>query len=76
MKELLSCIENTIEISAEEKRLVEELFKLKKIKKGDFFLEEGKICKQVGFIKKGIVRYYINDDGRERTYSFSKEGIL
>lgn len=29
--------------------------------------------KSVGFITKGIVRYYINDDGEEKTFAFSKE---
>src|SRR5205085_5415374 len=50
------------------------LFKSKSIKKNDFFLAEGQVCKQVGFIIKGLMRYYINDDGEDKTYAFAQEG--
>lgn len=53
--------------------IVASLFKEKSYKKGDFFLEEGRICKQVGFVAKGLMRYYINHDGEEKTYAFSRE---
>jgi CRP-like cAMP-binding protein len=36
-------------------------------------LAEGQICKQVGFVAKGLMRYYINHDGDEKTYAFSQE---
>lgn len=70
---LLLAIKKTIEISSPEEKIIQDLFKLKEYKKGDFFLKEGEVCKYVGFIKNGIVRYYINDDGEEKTYGFSKE---
>jgi len=53
--------------------IVTSLFKEKSYKKGDFFLEEGRICKHVGFVAKGLMRFYINHDGEEKTYGFSKE---
>ena len=53
--------------------MVTSLFKEKTYKKGDYFLTEGQICKQVGFISKGLMRYYINHDGEEKTYAFSQE---
>ncbi|MGZ3873032.1 MAG: Crp/Fnr family transcriptional regulator, partial [Mucilaginibacter sp.] len=46
---------------------------LKEIKKGDFFLADGQVCKHAGFIVKGLVRYYINHDGEEKTYEFGQE---
>ncbi|MBT2622671.1 MULTISPECIES: Crp/Fnr family transcriptional regulator [Chryseobacterium] len=70
---LLLAIQSTIKISSDEEEIIQDLFKLKEYKKGDFFLKEGEVCKYVGFIKNGIVRYYINDDGEEKTYGFSKE---
>lgn len=53
--------------------IVKSLFKEKNYKKGEFFLSEGQICNQVGFITKGLMRYYINHDGEEKTYAFSQE---
>lgn len=70
---LLDSIQNLITLSPAERDLVTSLFKEKIYKKGDFFLKEGQICKQVGFITKGLMRYYINHDGEEKTYAFSQE---
>ncbi|ASK32306.1 Crp/Fnr family transcriptional regulator [Chryseobacterium sp. T16E-39] len=70
---LISAIKNIIEISSDEEEIIKNLFTLKEYKKGEFFLKEGEVCKYVGFIRDGLVRYYINDDGEERTYGFSKE---
>lgn len=70
---LLSSIQNLIALSPPEIGIVTSLFKEKRYKKGDFFLEEGRICKQVGFVVKGLMRYYINHDGEEKTYAFSQE---
>ena len=52
---------------------VQQLFREVLLKKGDFFLHEGQVCRQVGFIVKGLLRYYINHDGEDKTYSFGKE---
>jgi CRP-like cAMP-binding protein len=70
---LFDSIQNIITLSQVEKDLVASLFKEKTYKKGDFFLSDGQICKHVGFIVKGLMRYYINHDGEEKTYSFSQE---
>ncbi|MBK1895616.1 Crp/Fnr family transcriptional regulator [Chryseobacterium paridis] len=70
---LITAIKQVIEISPDEEKIIHSLFTLKAYKKGEFFLKEGEVCKYVGFIEKGLVRYYINDDGEERTYGFSKE---
>lgn len=70
---LISSIAGTIKLSPEEVPIIQNLFKLKTFEKGSYFLREGEICKHVGFIKKGIVRYYINNDGEEKTYGFNKE---
>jgi CRP-like cAMP-binding protein len=66
-------IQSLISLSHEEKDIINSLFKEKTYKKGEFFLADGQICKQVGFITKGLMRYYINHDGEEKTYSFSQE---
>ena len=70
---LLENIQQLIKLSQSEKEIITSLFKEKIYKKGDFFLADGHICKQVGFIYKGLMRYYINHDGEEKTYAFSQE---
>jgi len=70
---LLYSIQNLITLSPAERDIVTSLFKEKFYKKGDFFLTEGQICRQVGFVAKGLIRYYINHDGEEKTYAFSQE---
>ena len=70
---LLNSIQNVIPLSPAEVDIVTSLFKQKRYKKGEYFLEEGRICKQVGFVAKGLLRYYINHDGQEKIYDFSQE---
>jgi CRP-like cAMP-binding protein len=70
---LLNSIQSLITLSPAEIDIVKSLFKERIYKKGDFFLEEGRICKQVGFVAKGLMRYYINHDGEEKIYDFSQE---
>jgi len=70
---LLNSIQNAITLSPAEVDIVTSLFKQKSYKKGEYFLEEGRICKQVGFVAKGLLRYYINHDGEEKIYDFSQE---
>jgi len=74
MKEqLIDGIKSFIRLESHETDLLEELFKERFIKKGDFFLGEGQVCKYAGFIVKGLMRYYINHDGEDRTYDFANE---
>ena len=54
--------------------LIESSFKLMKLNKGDFFLREGEINKQVGFLQKGLVRYFVHKEDEESTFEFTKEG--
>jgi CRP-like cAMP-binding protein len=70
---LLNNVQSLIRLSEQEKEIISTLFKEKTYKKGDFFLTEGQICKHVGFVAKGLMRYYINHDGEEKTYAFSQE---
>ena len=70
---LFNSIQNLIDLSPEDADLIVSLFKETSYKKGEFFLAEGQICKYAGFIKKGLIRYYINHDGEEKTYDFGQE---
>ena len=74
MQMLIDTIKQVIHISIEEEELLKQLFVKKKLKKGDHFLREGQVCRFVAMVGVGLVRYYINDDGKEGTYYFGREG--
>lgn len=61
----------------EEAEQISGNFILKNFSKGDFFAEEGKISKYLGFIEKGCFQYYINLDGEEKaTYSIGVNNLI
>lgn len=74
MQTLLNTIKSFIPLSPGEEQFVSSLFIEKKLEKGAYFVQEGKVCKHVGFIQKGLVRYFINKDGQELISEFGKEG--
>ncbi|MFT6002742.1 MAG: CRP-like cAMP-binding protein, partial [Flavobacteriales bacterium] len=44
----------------------------KKVEKGDFFIKEGKICKEVAFVISGLFRsFYYSSSEEEVTYCFT-----
>jgi CRP-like cAMP-binding protein len=55
---------------------VEPHLSLIKLKAGEHFLREGKICKQIAFIKEGLLRLYYINDGKEVTNCFCKEDTI
>ncbi|MBB2147763.1 Crp/Fnr family transcriptional regulator [Pedobacter gandavensis] len=62
--------------SAEINELV-KMMKPKKLQKGDFFIQEGKTCKEVAFINTGILRTFFRaETGVETTYCITFPGAL
>jgi CRP-like cAMP-binding protein len=74
METLISAIRQFIPLNEEETQVIEKLFQPKRLAEGEYFLEEGKICRHVGFIEKGLIRYYLNNEGQEKTIYFNQEG--
>jgi len=52
----------TLPLTSDEEALIIAAFKPKKLRKKQYFLEEGNVCKYVGFIVKGAMRQYSVDD--------------
>ncbi|WP_183564285.1 Crp/Fnr family transcriptional regulator [Mucilaginibacter sp. SP1R1] len=73
MELLIKAIKQLIAITTEEEAIVKGLFTELNLQSGEYLLEEGKVCRHVAFINKGLVRYFINDDGEERTMFFNRE---
>lgn len=69
---LRETIKSTISISDVDLDYTLSLFKFLALNKDDHFLEIGKRCNQVAFVKSGVLRiYYPNDKGEETTCYFS-----
>ena len=71
---LFHTLSKIIKLRAGEKEFIRSLFKEVTCGKGSLFLREGEICNQLGFVCKGIFRYYIEQEGEDKTYNFAKEG--
>jgi len=70
--QVLNC--TGISLTITEKHQVEEMLKVKTLRRRQFFLQEGDICKHMGFILNGAMRMYsINEDGQENVLSFGIE---
>jgi CRP/FNR family transcriptional regulator, anaerobic regulatory protein len=63
-------------INPEELRQVSSFFSLKTIKKGEFYLQSGKICRDMCFVKSGLLRIYVANDEREITQWISTPGYF
>ena len=63
-KNLLTYINqySNLPLTSEEEALIEATFQPKKLRKKQYFLQEGDVCKYVGFIVKGAMRQYSVDD--------------
>ncbi|MEP7375188.1 MAG: Crp/Fnr family transcriptional regulator [Chitinophagaceae bacterium] len=72
--ELIEAIGHYIYLSPEDKELVHQLFQKTTLEKDERWLNEGEICRQLAFVEQGLLRFYINEDGREITHFFAGEG--
>jgi len=71
---IIANMQHVINLSEEEQDFITQIFKEKHAVKNDYFLRKGDVCKEVGFIINGLVRYFVRkDDGEEMIYDFGKE---
>lgn len=71
---LLNYFENHLTLNEEEKSAVEEYFKERRVKRRQFILQEGDICKHNTFIVEGCFRTYMVDEkGKEHNLQFAVE---
>ena len=71
---LFQIINKIVKLKDDEIDLITRSFYPLYLNKGEFFLEAGKINRHVGFLNKGLVRYFVYKDGEESTFEFTKEG--
>lgn len=62
-------------LTEEEKELIKIYLTVKKIRKRQYLLQGGDVCKSVAFVEKGALRlYYLSEDGTEHIMRFALEG--
>ena len=71
---VVKAIGQIIPLSELEHTRIDALFRPQTLNPGDYWLSEGQICRYVAFIESGLLRYTINHNGEDLTYSFGKEG--
>lgn len=72
---LLEKFDEKIQLTAEEKELSRKFFTPKKLRKRQYLLQEGDVCKYIAFVDKGLLRSYtVNDRGQEHITQFAYEG--
>jgi CRP-like cAMP-binding protein len=72
---LENSIREHIQISSEQFDVCKTLFLPKKIRKKQYLLQEGEVCKHIIFVEKGLLRSYTTDNkGNEHILQFALEG--
>ena len=71
---LLQTLRQIAPIELDEEQFFRSIFKEMHIKKGDFFLKAGEINNKLGFVNKGLIRYFVYKNDDESTIEFTSEG--
>ncbi len=70
---LLDVVRRIIPLTEADVDLIKQLFQPLHLAKGSYFVQQGQVCRQVGFINQGLLRYFITTGGEEKIYGFGKE---
>jgi CRP-like cAMP-binding protein len=72
---LIDTIRKTIALTEKDIEVFKTHCKIKKLKKRQFFLQEGDVCKYAGFVSKGCLKTYtIDTNGVEHIFQIAIEG--
>lgn len=75
IQKIKNSIDPIVSLSDNELLTFCNVFESKRLKKNEFFLEEGQVCSFVGFVNFGVLVYFkIIDNGDEITTDFAFEG--
>ena len=66
-----------VPLTEEEEEFIKNYLTVKKLRKRQYLLQEGDVCKCVAFLEKGALRLYrVNEDGSEHIVAFALEGFF
>ncbi|RIV24046.1 Crp/Fnr family transcriptional regulator [Fibrisoma montanum] len=69
-------INRRVALTDSEWALVERFFVPRRLKEGDFLLEEGRICTHLYYVDKGLLRFFVWKDGVDKTKFFTFDDYL
>ena len=72
--DLLKLFGQIAELDKKEEELIKTSFNKFFLAKGTFFLKAGEVNKHVGYLQRGLVRYFVYKSEEESTFEFTKEG--
>ncbi|HEX6334486.1 MAG TPA: cyclic nucleotide-binding domain-containing protein, partial [Flavisolibacter sp.] len=72
---LFEKLDEKVQLTEAEKTLCKSFFTPKKLRKKQYLLQEGDVCRYIAFVEKGILRAYtVDDKGVEHIIQFAFEG--
>ena len=72
---LFKKFDEKIQLTDDEKKLSQSFFVPKKLRRRQYLLQEGDVCKYIAFVEKGLLRSYtVDDKGNEHITQFAFEG--
>jgi len=72
---LLSHIQEKVTLTEQDKQAIQTFFVSKRLRKRQYLLQEGDVCKYLTFVAKGLLRTYnVDDKGNEHMSIFGWEG--
>ena len=67
----------SVTLTADEEEVIKTYLTPKKLRRKQYLLQEGDVCKYIAFVEKGVLRSYsINEKGGEHILQFALEGWL
>jgi CRP-like cAMP-binding protein len=64
-----------VPLSEDERAVIKEHLSIKKLRKKQYLLQDGDVCKTIAFIEKGVLRSYtVDENGIEHIMQFAPEG--
>ncbi len=73
-KPLIEYFNRLLPLNEDEQSIVEQVFKERKIKKRQFILQEGEVCKLNTFVVEGCFKMYmVDENGKEHNLQFAIE---
>ena len=74
LQPLLDYINRVVPLTQEEEQKLSSLVSFRKLLKGQYFLQQGDICKFSGFVISGCTKtFYVDEEGQEHVIMFSIE---
>jgi CRP-like cAMP-binding protein len=68
-------VNEKVQLSVGEQETIKTFFSPKKLRKKQYLLQEGDVCKYLAFVEKGLLRSYnVDDKGYEHMLQFAWEG--